>query len=35
MIGPLDNTLTASYDYSRSNSKHLPLPIEMNLSKKV
>ena len=35
MIGPLDNTFTASYDYSRSNREHLPLPIEINLSKKV
>ena len=34
-IRPLDNTFTASYDYSRSNREHLPLPIEINLSKKV
>ena len=35
MRGPLDNTFTASYHYSPSNREHLPLPIEINLFKKV
>ena len=28
------NTLTANYEYSRSNRKNLPLPIQIKLSKK-
>ena len=28
------NTLTASYEYSRSNRENLPLPIQIKLSKK-
>ena len=29
------NTLTANYEYSRSNRENLPLPIQMQLSEKV
>ena len=29
------NTLTANYEYSRSNRENLPLPIQMQLSKKL
>ena len=32
--GLLVNTLTANYDYSRSNRENLPLPIQIKLSKK-
>ena len=28
------NTLTANYEYSRSNREHLPLPMQMQLSEK-
>ena len=28
------NTLTANYEYSRSNRENLPLPIQMKLSEK-
>ena len=28
------NTLTANYEYSRSNRENLPLPIQMQLSEK-
>ena len=28
------NSLTANYEYSRSNRENLPLPIKMKLSKK-
>ena len=28
------NTLTANYEYSRSNRENLPLPIQIKLSKK-
>ena len=28
------NTLTANYEYSRSNRENLPLPIQMHLSEK-
>ena len=34
ILGLLDNTLTAYYEYSRSNKENLPLPIQMKLSKK-
>ena len=34
ILGLLDNTLTANYEYSRSNKEHLPLPIQIKLSKK-
>ena len=30
----LVNTLTANYEYSRSNRENLPLPIQMQLSEK-
>ena len=29
------NTLTANYEYSRSNRENLPLPIQIKLSKKL
>ena len=29
------NTLTANYEYSRSNKENLPLPIQIKLSKKL
>ena len=29
------NTLTANYEYSRSNTDNLPLPVQMQLSEKV
>ena len=32
--GLLVDTLTANYQYSRSNRENLPLPIQMKLSKK-
>ena len=28
------NTMTANYEYSRSNREHLPLPMQMQLSEK-
>ena len=28
------NMLTANYEYSRSNSENLPLPVQMQLSEK-
>ena len=34
ILGLLVNTLTASYEYSRSNIENLPLPIQFKLSKK-
>ena len=34
ILGLLVNTLTASYEYSRSNSENLPLPIQTQLSEK-
>ena len=34
ILGLLVNTLTASYEYSRSNRENLPLPIQMYLSEK-
>ena len=34
ILGLLVNTLTANYEYSRSNRENLPLPIQINLSKK-
>ena len=33
-MGLLFNTLTADYEYSRSNRENLPLPIQMQLFKK-
>ena len=33
-LGVLVNTLTANYEYSRSNRENLPLPIQMKVSKK-
>ena len=30
----LVKTLTANYEYSRSNRKNLPLPVQMQLSEK-
>ena len=35
ILGLLVNTLTANYEYSRSNEENLPLPIQMKLSKKL
>ena len=29
------NTLTANYEYSRSNTDNLPLPVQMDLSEKL
>ena len=29
------NTLTANYEYSRSNTDYLPLPVQMQLSQKL
>ena len=34
ILGPLFNTLTANYEYSRTNRKNWPLPIQIKLSKK-
>ena len=34
ILGLLVNTLTANYEYSRGIRKNLPLPIQINLSKK-
>ena len=34
-LGLLVNTLTANYDYSRSNRENLPSPILINLSKNL
>ena len=34
ILGLLFNTLTADYQYSRSNRENLPLPIQMQLFKK-
>ena len=34
ILGLLVNTLTANYEFSRSNTDHLPLPIQIKLSKK-
>ena len=34
LLGLLGNTLTANYEYSRSNRENLPLPIQIKLSKK-
>ena len=34
ILGMLVNTLTANYEYSRSNRENLPLPIQIKLSKK-
>ena len=31
----LDNTLTGNYEYSRCNAENLPLPIQIQLSKKL
>ena len=33
-LGEVFNILTANYGYSRSNRENLPLPIQMQLSKK-
>ena len=34
ILGLLVNTLTANYEFSRGNTDHLPLPIQIRLSKK-
>ena len=34
ILGLLVNTLTANYEYSRSNRENLALPIQMKVSKK-
>ena len=34
ILGLLVKTLTANYEYSRSNRENLPLPIQIKLSKK-
>ena len=34
IFGPLVNTLTTIYEYFRSNRENLPLPIQMQLTKK-
>ena len=34
ILGLLDNTLTANYEYSRSNRENLQFPIQIKLSKK-
>ena len=34
MLKVIINTLTTNYEYSRSNRKNLPLPIQMQLSEK-
>ena len=34
ILGLVVNTLTANYEYSGSNGENLPLPIQMQLSKK-
>ena len=34
MLGLLDNTLTANYEYFQSNRENLHLPIEIKLSEK-
>ena len=34
ILGLLVNTLTANYEYSRSNRENLPLPIQMKVLKK-
>ena len=34
ILGLFDNTLTANYEYCRSNKENLYLPIEINLSEK-
>ena len=33
ILGLLDNTLTANYEYSRSNRENLRLPIQIKFSK--
>ena len=35
ILGLLVNTLTANYEYSRSNTDNLPLPFQMQLSEKL
>ena len=35
ILGLLVNTLTANYEYSRSNTENLPLPFQTQLSEKV
>ena len=35
ILGLLVNTLTANYEYSRSNTDNLPLACEMELSEKL
>ena len=34
ILGLLVNTLTADYEYSRSNTDNLPLPVQMQLPEK-
>ena len=34
MLGLFDNTLTADYEYFRSNRENLHLPIEIKLSER-
>ena len=35
ILGLLVNTLTANYEYSRSNTDNLPLPLQMQLSENL
>ena len=35
VLGLLDNTLNANYEYFRSNRENLPLPIQIESSKKL
>ena len=35
ILGLLVNTLTTNYEYSHSNTDNLPLPFQMQLSKKL
>ena len=35
ILGLLANTLTANYEYFRSNTENLPLPFQMEISEKV
>ena len=35
ILGPLVNTLTAHYEYSRSNTDILQVPVQIKLSEKL
>ena len=35
ILNTILNTLTADYEYSRSNTDNLPLPVQMQLSEKL